>query len=120
MDAIILKKWYFPFSFLGMFIRIFALASINLLQLVKPQEITSVVWIGDKDFRYVNFANYSNGDMVVETTANPASSKRMFYGLKQNGDYFFSKNGRLTPFYTLNAKNTEKNESVIFSTKVSE
>ena len=118
MDAIILKKSYFPF--LSILIPFLALVSINLLQLVKPQEITSVVWIGDKDFRYVNFANYSNGDMVVETTANPVNSKRMFYGLKQNGDYFFSKNGRLTPFYTLNAEKTEKSESVIFSTKVSE
>ena len=88
MDAIILKKSYFPF--LSILIPFLALVSINLLQLVKPQEITSVVWIGDKDFRYVNFANYSNGDMVVETTAKPASSNRMFYGLKQNGDYFFS------------------------------
>ncbi|MBP5698577.1 MAG: hypothetical protein J6W96_03520 [Alphaproteobacteria bacterium] len=56
--------------------------------------------------------------MVVETTSNPASSKRMFYGLKQNGEYFFNENGIPTPFFSLNAGNTEKYETEIFATNV--
>ena len=91
---------------------------MNLNNLFKAQEITSIIRIGDKDFRYVNFANYSNGDMIVETTSNPPSSKRMFYGINQNGDYFFNNNGIQTPFYSLNAANAEKYETVIFATKI--
>ena len=56
---------------------------------IKTQLITNIIWIGDKGFRYINFANYSNGDMIIETTSNPGNSKRMFYGLKNNGEYLF-------------------------------
>ena len=103
---------------------LFILLSIS--KFLKAQEITRIIWIGDKDFSYVNFANYSNNDTIIETTSNPGSSKRMFYGLKNNGDYFFYKNGKSTPFYSINSENenptdntdTSKFESVNFIAKV--
>ena len=111
-----LKKYNCHFFII--FIRFFIFLSLKQLLIVKAQEITRIIWIGDKDFGYVSFANYSNGDMVVETTSNQASSKRMFYGLKQNGEYFFDGNGIPTPFYSLNAENIEKYETEIVATKV--
>ena len=106
------------FPFLNILIQFFILLSSN--KLLKSHKITNIIWIGDKDFRYVSFANYSNGDMVVETTSNPSSSKRMFYGLKQNGEYFFNKNGISTPFSSLDSENGEKLESEIFAIKVAD
>ena len=40
--------------------------------------------------------------MIVETTACPGSSKRMFYGIKSNGRPLFTDNGQETPFMILN------------------
>ena len=50
-------------------------------EIIKTQWLNNIIRIGDKNFRYVNFANYSNGDLIVETTSCPGSSKRMFYGI---------------------------------------
>ena len=99
---------------------IFILLSIN--NLTKSQIITNIIWIGDEGFSYENFANYSNGDIIVETTSN-LSPKRIFYGLKNNGEYFFNKNGISTPFYSINSGLNNnpiysKNESEIFTIKV--
>ena len=113
MEKIILNL---NFPFLNILIQFFILLSSN--KLLKAHNITNIIWIGDKNFTYVSFANYFNGDMVVETLSNPPSSKRMFYGLKQNGEYFFNKNDISTPFYSLDAQNTNKLESEIFAIKL--
>ena len=57
--------------------------------IIKTQWFNNIIRIGDKDFRYVNFANYSNGDMIVETTSCQGNSKRMFYGMQSNGRPFY-------------------------------
>ena len=41
------------------------------------------------NMRYVNFATFQNGDMVVEATSIPDSPKRMFYGITSNGESLF-------------------------------
>ena len=51
--------------------------------------LNNIICIGENTFRYVNFANFSNGDMIVETTALPDSPKRIFYGIKNDGGPFF-------------------------------
>ena len=61
-------------------------------QIVKTQWLNNIIWVGDKDFIYINFANNSNGDMVIETTSYPSSEKRIFYGIKKDGNPFFKDN----------------------------
>ena len=56
--------------------------------------VNNIIWIGDKYFRYVNLATYSNGDLVVESSSSQGSSKRMFYGIKANGRSFFKIKGK--------------------------
>ena len=92
--------------------------------IIKTQWLNSIIWIGDKDFRFVNFAKYSNGDMIFETTSSPGSSKRIFYGLKQNGRIFFEKYN--SSFFTMevkgqitNEENT-RDESEIFLVKIND
>ena len=72
----------------------------------KDQRINRIIYIGDIYFRYMNFASYSNKDMVVETTCYPEESKRMFYGLKANGRPFFKdkSNNKETPYYSINVE----------------
>ena len=51
--------------------------------------LNKIIRIGDLNYRYINLASYSNGDMIVETTAYPGTDKRVFYGIKSNGREFF-------------------------------
>ena len=78
-------------------------------EIIKTQWLTNIIKIGDKDFRYVNFATYSNGDMIVETTAYPGNKYRYFYGLKPNGLPLFDNSYH----YIIDA-NYERNEAVNF------
>ena len=61
-------------------------------QIVKTQWLNDIIWIGEQNFRYINFAKNTNGDMVVETTSFPASEKRLFYGIYKDGNPFFKDN----------------------------
>ena len=56
--------------------------------------LTNIINIEKEYFRYVNFATYSNGDMVFLTSSynyfdNPYKKERIFYGLKKNGRPLF-------------------------------
>ena len=65
----------------------------------------SIIKFEEKDFRYVNFATNSNGDMVFYSNAYPNNKKRLFYGFKKNGRPFF-KNEEY--FYTIESKILEQ------------
>ena len=75
-------------------------------EIIKTQWLTNIIKIGDKDCRYVNFATYSNGSMIVETTAYPGNKYRYFYGLKSNGLPFFDNSYH----YSIKAYNDPAND----------
>ena len=68
---------------------------------IKTQWLNNIIQIGGLNYRYINIASYSNGDMVIETTCYPGEPKRYFYGLKRNGRPFFTKkySQEETPYY---------------------
>ena len=71
--------------------------------IIKTQFLNNIIWIGDTNFRYVNIVSYSNKDMIIETTSKPGNSKRMFFGIKNNGRGLFYKNGNYTYYYSIEA-----------------
>ena len=72
-------------------------------KIIKTQWLTKIIKIGDLNFRYVNFAEFSNGSIIIETTAYPGNEKRMFYGLDIDGRGLFNTdNGSRTYFYSIN------------------
>ena len=76
--------------------------------------INNIILVGELTFRYLNFMTFSNEDMIFETTSYPRNNKRIFYGLKKNGRYYFkNSNSEETPFNYLIADN--KNESKLES-----
>ena len=89
---------------------------------IRTQWLSSIIIIGDWNFRYINFVTYSNGDFVAETTACPKDSRRMFYGLKANGRELFKNNSDETAFYSINTKDQEnggkKYEGEIFIIRI--
>ncbi len=80
-------------------------------EIVKTQWLSNIIRIGDLDFRYINFATFSNGDMIVETSACPSNETRMFYGLDTDGRGLFNSNSgtRKTPYYIIEANDQPGN-----------
>ena len=62
------------FLFFILFSRYFQITNDNLQ--------TNLIEVGEKDFIYLSFASYSNGDIILAMTAFPKTIKRLFYGLK--------------------------------------
>ena len=87
--------------------------------IVETQWITNIIWIGEKNFRYVNIATFSTGQMIIETTAYyPGTAQRIFYGLQANGLYSFIKDGVYTPFFSKDATNQINNENNRYEAEV--
>ena len=80
-------------------------AQFNLKQCIKANSIIETQWLnniitfGEYNYRYLTFGSYSSGDMVIQTTSFPTSTKRIFFGLQQNGRPLFTKNNKETHFY---------------------
>ena len=73
------------FYFLKQFLFLFLSRS-----LINTSSINKIIRLGDNDFRYVHFNYFSNGDMIIDTSAYPVSKERRFFGLKTNGRYYFN------------------------------
>ena len=72
---------------------------LNTFNLFISFELNNIRTLGENGFRYVRFSFNSEGDMVLDTSANPGTNKRIFYGLKSNGNYYFkNSDGSETPY----------------------
>ena len=93
--------------------------------IVKNQWLNNIIWIGDKNYRYVNLATFSTGSLVVETTS-ASNSKRMFFGIRKNGRSFFMNKGKSTRYYSMEVSEQSGNdgngrlEGEIFIAKINE
>ena len=65
------------------------------------KSIINNIILFEQDFRYLSFANYSNGDMIFSSTAIPKTEKRIFYGIKNKGRPFFK--NEISYFYSINS-----------------
>ena len=57
-------------------------------QIIKTQYLNDIIFVGEIDYRYLNFLNLPNGDMIFQTTAFPENYKRIYYAIKGNDDLF--------------------------------
>ena len=82
---------------------------------IKTQWLNNIVRISDDNFRYINVVSNKNGDIFIETSPISESSKRIFYGLKNNGRPYFK--NEETPFYILNelSCNLKRHYSELFN-----
>ena len=75
-----------------------SLSSCNFIS----TNLTSIINAGPQYFRYINFANYSNGDMVFLANSykpnDTIQNTRVFYGLTKNGRPLFND----SYFYSIN------------------
>ena len=81
------------------------------------EKLTKIIDVGEKYFRFVNFATYSNGDMVFLSNSlnywDQIQNKRIFYGLKRNGRPLFKDSYFTFLFFKVNGfpKKESKYES---------
>ena len=73
-------------------------------EIKRMQYFSSIIQIGDENARYINFANFSNGTMIIEVSYFPVNNKRTFFGLNADGSYFFEKESNHQ--YTISASNS--------------
>ena len=73
-----------------------------------PKLLNNMIRLADNGFRYSHFNFNSNGDMIIDNSAFPATSERRFFGLKNNGRFFFKDtNNKETGFYSLYAQDSK-------------
>ena len=84
---------------------------LNELNLIFPQALNNIIRIGEKNFRYFRFSFNSKGDMIIDISSRPSSTKRRFFGLKKNGKFYFKdQNDSDTPYFSLFINTTEREE----------
>jgi hypothetical protein len=83
--------------------------------IIKTQFPSKILIFGEDTFKYINFVTMSNGDMIIETSSFPPTNKRIFFGLKSNGRYYFHQKyineENLFKHLTANKKEENKYES---------
>ena len=83
-----MKKYFLFFKYenisnLFLTIFLFFILFQRYFQALNDKLQTNLIEVGEKNFRYLTFASYSNGDMILSITAYPKNQKRIFYGLKK-------------------------------------
>jgi hypothetical protein len=76
--------------------------------IINTQWLNHIIIIGAQSFRYINFAELANGNILIEANS-PTDSTRMFYGMKTNGRPLFIIETKETLFYS---KSTEAAQEV--------
>ena len=79
------------------------------IEFVLPQVLNNIIRLGDDQFRYNHFSFNSDGDTITDTEAYPVLTERRFFGLKKNGQFYFTNsNNQLTPYHSIYAKNNSR------------
>ena len=91
-----MKKAFNKKKLVDHFLREFFIVFISV-KVVISQALNNIIRLGDDGFRYSHFSFNSNGDMIIDTEPYPVSKERRFFGLKKNGqNYFTEPNNRLS------------------------
>lgn len=79
--------------------------------IIRQQWLNNIIIVGKQNSTFINFAKYSNGDLVILSEDNISSGNRYFFGLKNNGRSFFTDlDGKETLYYYLNTQNYDNTD----------
>ena len=59
---------------------------------VTSQKLDNIIYLGSSGFAYSNFATFSNGSLVIESSEDKGSTTRIFYGITKDGNPLFESN----------------------------
>ena len=79
--------------------------------IIKTQWLTRMIPISDLNFRYINPVLTKNNDLIIQTSKSTGSPERKFFGIKENGCYYFEdSNGKEYPYFSINVTGEENTE----------
>ena len=74
--------------------------------IIKTQWLTNIIEISDIYNRFIHPFLTSNNDLIIQTTSTLGTGDRKYYGLTNEGRYFFiDENGEETPYYSIGVTN---------------
>ena len=80
--------------------------------IIQNQWLNNIIILGKPNSTYINFAQYSNGDLVILSEDDSGTDNRYFFGLKNNGRPFFTDyNGAETLFYYKNTQSCGRTDT---------
>ena len=83
-------------------------------QIIKTQWLTNIMRISDKNFRYVSPFLTENKDLIILTTSVSGTSERKYFGIANDGRYYFKNSeGEESPYFSINA-NKENDNDIIY------
>ena len=83
--------------------------------IIKTQWLTNLIPLSHLNFRYINPVLSKNGDLIIQTTKSTGSPERKFFGIKNNGRYYFNDSyGKEYPYFSINATNGENSQLNMF------
>ena len=62
---------------------------ILFLKIIKSYSLNDIIIVGEKNFRYVNFASTPKGEMLFLTSSDKNNKDRIFYGINKDGTGYF-------------------------------
>ena len=65
---------------------------ITVPDTVISQKLDNIICIGPTNFAYSNFATFSDGSLIVESSEDQGTVQRAFYGITKDGKPFFVNN----------------------------
>ena len=87
--------------------------------IINTQWLNRIIIISENQFRFINIASNTKGDIFIETSSTSSINKRIFYALNNNGRPYFknNENNKETPFYIMNESDTnlERHESELIN-----
>ena len=109
-----MKIIIFFFLVLNIIIKILSQnCKIEVPSSVMSQKLDNIICLGDSGFAYSNFATFSNGSLVIESSKDAGTDERIFYGITSDGKPLFEKNSNY--FLSLNVgDNYHRKESENF------
>ena len=87
--------------------------------IIRNQWLNNIITVGKTNSTYINFAQYSNGDLVILSEDDIGTDNRYFFGIKNNGRPFFTDlNGNETLYYytktqSCDSTDTDREVSVV-------
>ena len=80
--------------------------------IAKIQWLTNIIPISNLKFRYIHPFLTKNKDLIIQTTSVLGTAERKYYGLTNEGRYYFiNSKGEETPYYSIEAKGSNEDLS---------
>ena len=90
-------------------------------EIIKTQNLTNIIQVGDPNYHYINLITTENGDLICSASSFPNNTYRIFFGLTKEGKGYFYKDNKRAEFYKMtlnNGSNEGRYEFELFPVKL--